>query len=304
MKTIILFFLLGVSTLTTTGQPYKSIFSSDSTSWYVYECAGDAGGTIVYSAYPNLDTIINQKTYFKFFRENIYNPYQIVGLHEELCGYVQEDTLTGKYYFMKLIDGLYKEAIFMDLSLAVGDTFNVISDFRFMWTEPVIVDSISFNLGKKVISLSKLFYDCNSSYPIKFIEGIGALNGFYMGEWYEQPEPYSLMCKIENSDNVFSTVSDLSGDCYRDGGANVNENNLTNNIKVYPIPASKYLNIDITGDNINLEYTIYNSIGKEIQAGQFSSNSQKLKIDETGLFYLIITDEKFKVLKKVIINGY
>lgn len=303
MKTITLFLLLGVSTLTTMGQPYKSIFSSDSTSWYVFECAGDAGGTILYSAYSNLDTIINQKKYFKFFRENIYNSYQIVGLNKELCGYLQEDTLSGKYYFMKFIEGSYKEAIFMDLGLAVGDTFNVISDFRYMWSEPVIVDSISFYLGKKVISISKLFYDCMTSYPIKFIEGIGALNGFYMGEEYEQPEPYSLMCKIENYDNVFSTASDLSGDCYREGGSYINENNIDYKIKVYPIPASKYLNIDIDGNIEKMEYKIYNSIGKEIQAGQFTSNSIKLKIDESGLFFLIVTDKNLKLVKKIIING-
>jgi hypothetical protein len=284
------------------GQPYQSIFSKDTTRWNVYECAPDAGGTIVYYSFS--DTLINEKVYHVMYRENIFSSSQELRFDNELCGYIHEDTLLGKYWFLKFDDNEQKEALFMDLSLNKGDSMAIISDFRYMWTDSVIVDSVYYENDRKIIAIDKVHYDCYDVNKLKFIEGIGSANGFYMGEWYEQPEPYTLMCKFDSYSKTYSIDKEWFSHCYHDGGARIHDSEFGSNISIYPNPAQEKLTVTIANFKSDLDYVIFNSIGRVKSVGVFMKNSNELEINENGIFFIKISNDKYQTTKKVIIYGY
>jgi hypothetical protein len=117
------------------GQPFESIFS-DSTRWNVYELVPDAGWTNVY--YSSSDTTIDELMYHKLYRGYIYSPDQEVISESSFVGYVHEDTLSGKYWFLKDTESGLMKALFMDFSLEQGDSMAIIWDFRFMFTLKII----------------------------------------------------------------------------------------------------------------------------------------------------------------------
>lgn len=281
-------------------QPYRTIFLSDTTSWNVYECAPDAGGTIQYFSHD--DTIINTHNYYKLFRKNINNFSGYSGTY--ICGYVREDTITGKYWFLKIEDDEYHEALFMDFSLNQGDSFGFISDFRFMWVDSSIVDTIFYDDGRKIIELDYIYYACLNEYKIIFIEGIGASNGFYMGEYNEQPHSYSLLCKFENGTKIYSTSSNIYGNCILDPGGGISQNELNINILVYPNPSSSLVSIEIDDwQKEMLKYEFYNLLGQKIKAGYIKSFKTDFKFQTDGFYYLVISDEYNIKTKKIVING-
>lgn len=297
-------FLTGflLQTLIMFGQPYQSIFSTDTTRWNIYECSPDAGGTIAYYSFS--DTIINQKVYHKMYRENIYSADQQLGNYLDLCGFVHEDTVLGKYWFLKFDNEDYKEALFMDLNLSKGDSIAIIRDFRDMWTDSVVVDSVYYLEGKKIISIDQSHFDCNNEFKVKFIESIGSTNGFYMGEWLEQPEPYTLMCKFDNGVKSYLNGYEWDNNCYRHGGASIEDLEFGKSIKLYPNPSTGKLNIEIYDFKTKFFYTIYNSMGQTVSKGQMNSNVYELELNNSGIFYITISDEKLKTTKKIIIKGY
>jgi hypothetical protein len=302
MKTTL--FLTGflLQTLMVFGQPYQSIFSTDTTRWNVYECAPDAGGTIVYYSFS--DTLINEKVYHIMYRENIYSASQVLRYDNELCGYVHEDTVSGKYWFLKFDNNVQKEALFMDLSLDKGDTMAVISDFRYMRSDSVIVDSVYYINDRKIVAIDKSHYDCYNENKVKFIEEIGSTNGFYMGEWYEQPEPYTLICKFDNELKTYSIDKEWFVDCYHDGGAGILNNEFGNNISIYPNPSQGKISITIENFSSNLSYTLFNSFGQIISKDDLLKNTNELDLHEHGLFFIKISDDMYQTTKKIINYGY
>ncbi len=302
-KKILLLSLLSMMLIKVYGQPYKSIFSDGMTLWYSYECAADAGGTIAY--YTDSDTTINDKQYFKLYRELIYSPNQTIGLDNELCGFVYEDTLSGKYWFRKLINGVFKEALFMDLSLNVGDSMAIIYDFRFMWVDSVVVESVDYENERKIVTVNSLHYDCYDGYKIKYMEGIGASNAFYMAEYDELPHPYTLICKFENGEQVYSHKPEFFENCFHSGGGSVEDNDFGRHITVFPNPSSNNVNIKLLDPSISeLKYDVYNSMGSRIKSGRIETLDYELSFDSNGAYFIVFSNNKYKTVKKIIINGY
>jgi hypothetical protein len=201
-RTLLIIILIAYYTISS-AQNYKSIFSQDTTRWNVYKCKPGAGITMTF--YSHSDTVINLKSYHKIYGEFIFSPEQPIG-QGNVCGFVHEDTINGKYWFLKFDDNEYTEGLFMDLSLNKGDTFILISDFRFMWEDSIIVDSVYMDGSKRVIELNTTHSDCFDDIKLRFIEGVGASNGFYMAEVNEQPYPYSLICKYNDDTLLFYRI--------------------------------------------------------------------------------------------------
>lgn len=300
MKTSLLLIGVLLRSLTVFGQSYKSIFSSDTTRWNVYECARDAGGTFAYYSFS--DTLINEKVYHIMFHEYIYSGNQKLKFDNNLSGYVHEDTTTGKYWFLKFVDNEPKEALFMNMSLDKGDTMTVISDFRYMRSDSVIVDSVYYVGDKKIVIIDMEQDDCHIRDKIKFIEGVGPSNGFYMGQPYEYPESYTLMCKFDNDLKTYSTDKNWFKECYYGPQAGIYDFEFENTISVYPNPAKR--KISIMTDNPDLEYAIFNSLGQRLTEGKLSEKSQDLEINQNGIFFIKISNNNYQTTKKVIIYGY
>lgn len=302
MKNVLFVVSLLIQTLIVSGQPYHSIFSSDTTKWNVFECLPDAGGTIVYYSYS--DTLINDKVYHIMFRENLYFAEQELKYDKQLCGYVHEDTISGKYWFLKQVDfNNYEEALFMDLSLQKGDTFAVISDFRYMFPDSVIVDSVYYIDNKKIITINKLNYDCYNEAKVQFIEGVGPTYGFYMGEFNEQPEPYTLLCKFDDDVKTYSIDKEYFIDCYHDGGSGVNDDEFGKSISIFPNPSQGKLSILIENFDSSINYEIINTLGRVITKGTLLKSINDLKINENGVFFIRLSNNYYQTTKKVIING-
>src|SRR4030042_5823765 len=166
-----------------------------------------------------------------------------------ICGYISEDTTSGKYWFLKIDDDKQYEFLFMDLNLNQGDTIGVVSDFRYILVDSVIVDNVYYEDERKILELSMFHYDCSNELKIKYIEGIGPSNGFYMAERYEQPDAYSLLCKYENEQSVYSSISNKQGNCILSPGASINDHKLQIDLAVYPIPSKSIIKIEIKDFN-------------------------------------------------------
>jgi len=297
------YLLIGLilNSIVSSGQPFRTIFSKDTTLWNVFECEPDAGGTIAYYSFS--DTIINSKTYHKIYREFIYNSDQPIG-KGDVCGFVNEDTINGKYWFLKFDNYESKECLFMDLGLNEGDTFLLISDFRFMWEKTVIVDSVYMDNDKRVIEFNKFLTNCIEIPKLKFIEGVGAINGFYMGENYEQPYVYSLICKYNNDTLFYSGESNINGNCFIEQYGGISQNELNINILVYPNPSSSLVSVEIDDwQKEVLKYEFYNLLGQKIEAGYIKTFKTDFRFQTNGFYYLVISDEYNIKTIKIIING-
>jgi len=280
-------------------QNYKSIFSHDTTIWNVYHCEADAGGTIRYYSYS--DTIISEKKYYKILRESIFSSNQPIGYESSVCGYIHEDTIIGKYWFLKIDNEESNEALFMDLNLNKGDSMGIISDFRYMWIDSVVVDTVYYEDEHKVILLDKFHYDCYNEYKIEFIEGIGASNGFYMGERYEQPDPYALLCKFNNGIQIYSSKSDINSNCYIDPGSAI-KNVFLDKINIYPNPANNIISIELEMNSYaDLFFKLYDFSGQLIMNKKIEDLNFKVNINQSGMFFIVITNGIDIYSKKIVI---
>jgi len=284
------------------GQPYQSVFCSDTTRWNVYELAPDAGGT--HSFYSFSDTIINQKLYHKLYHHFMGNPNDAYSEDAWLCGFIHEDTLTGEYWLGQLVNNEFKEAKYIDLSLNKGDSISIVYDYRQMDSEYVMVDSTYYQDGRKIIVLNQYHYNGDKDVKVKYIEGIGATNGFnilYLGRW---PEWFFTICKFNNEIIDYSADPQYFHDCFGDMAGDIKENYLTKEIKIYPNPLKNKINIDLNNLDYNLTYKIINTSGLVVDYGFLDAKLNHIDFIYKGVFLIIISDGKMGMTKKIINNGY
>lgn len=283
-------------------QNYKSIFSQDTTRWNVFEFLPDNGGTIVYYSFS--DTIIDSSTYYKIYREYdyIYDWDQPIG-QVNICGFVREDTINGKYWFLEPTGGEHREGLFMDLKLDKRDTFINYYSTRYLTDNEFIVDSVYYEGDKKIIEFNITHSGDENNYNIKFIEGVGLSNGFFMIEnnWAED---FALICKYNNDTLFYSTPYNINENCYREGYGNIEYNTLGINISVYPNPSNGLISIEL-GENHykELYLNVYNSDGTFILKKLINNTCFQFRISEPGLYLLEITDGIKKYCKKIIVTG-
>lgn len=85
------------------------------------------------------------------------------------------------------------------------------------------------------------------------------------------------------------------------GGIGINNDVNKEEIKVYPVPATNYieLNLDYSQDNVLIN--VFNSVGEKIV--NFKTKDQKMKLDVSkfnpGIYYLYINGEKTRFIKFV-----
>jgi hypothetical protein len=303
-KVIIIFILLiaGTSQLSA----YKSIFGNDTTRWHVFEMAADAGGT--YDIYTYSDTLIHKLPYHKIYWDYMGFSGDHSHSYPSKGGFIYEDTLIGKYYFTYMdYQGNVYDVLFMDMSLEKGDTFKIVHDFRYYWRDTVEVDTVYYIDNRKIIEFNWVHFSSihggDYNQKLKFIEGIGPSNGFYMSIRDYSPETFSLLCKFENSEKIYSTADD-DGDCYFVGGGSVEDKVLEKHIIIYPNPATEKVSIEISDFNAErLFCNVYNVLGQMIQSMPIISNITELKIEQRGFYYFVITDGKRAQVQKVIVGN-
>ncbi len=284
------------------GQTYRSLFSSDTTQWNVYELVPDAGNTIRYFTFS--DTIIGNEKYRIIYREDKYLLSQRLGQDVSKCGYIREDTLTGKSWFLKQFENKNIEVLLMDIGLKKGDSFPIITDYRYQWIDSVIVDSVYLENSRRVIELDKLYYNGTGSSKMRFIEGIGPTSGFFMAEHGEQFGRFALLCKYENGKHIFSTESDVNGNCFKSGWTNLKYNHEDDLVTVYPNPSSSRVTIQIDDVNlINAHFTIFRLDGQKIIESSISRSRNEINFTQNGLYIFKVFDGNKILVKKIIIGN-
>jgi hypothetical protein len=284
---IALTFMLSITCF---GQPYQSILFSDTTRWSVFECEPDAGGTYIYTAYK--DTIINTIEYEILIVEYYMAPGE-GGFFGKL--FLREDTLLGKIWAMKLEGGIPKEVLYMDLSLNKGDKYFYIYD-------SILVDSVYIENSRKIVEFD--YYDnyCSNYYKLKFIEGIGAINGFNVIQ-SPHPQAFTLLCKHHNDELIYKTEANISSDCFRKGGAGIDNNRMDNDINVFPNPASGQVTVQWNGwDGGEYSVSVYNISGICVSTNIINNKVFSMDLPNSGVYFLFISSGREQFIRKIIIN--
>jgi hypothetical protein len=280
-------------------QPYLSIFKADTVQWNVFEYAADAGGTLVYSSFS--DTIINTKKYHIIYRDMWRSEPNINPDFDRVHGFVREDTLSGKYWFMDFDDIDTSEVLLMDIGLNKSDTFFTKYPYKFL-DDYMIVDTVYFIEKKKIIQFDNYMYSfSDKKYPIRFIEGIGAEIGFYFNE-QEVANNYSLLCKKEDGLIKYRSEINSNDNCFHQGAASIKDINTSLDINIYPIPAENYVTIeipDIFSDKYF--YKVIDSKGDIVANGQIISRKTVIEPSQNGLYYVHVHNSKFAMSKAIVI---
>lgn len=134
--------------------------------WHISEHIGMGVISDLYYV-TTCDTSINSKNYFRLDQVYLNSPQY----PSNLLGFVREDTIAQKVYFLNINDT--SEELIIDYTLTVGDSFNFVNYSTYI--DVVHVDTLFVN-GKYRKAIHFRGYGQGGPYP-RFIEGMG--NGFW-----------------------------------------------------------------------------------------------------------------------------
>jgi len=208
-------------TLFSYGQTYESVIFSDSTSWDIAwkELFGNEMG-ILYSV------VSKDSIYHDLYFQSFYS-------YAEYVGKIREDYNTGKIWYTPPEKDNTEEYLIMDLTLNVGDTFNlpVLNT-----TIPIEVVNVYYLDQRKCIEFS---YQTGWNEPLRFIEGVGrniAMYHFWFGDFTY------VACKYNSGELVYVNSNPNFIECELNPMRIKSPN--SNPLQVYPNPAKDVLNID------------------------------------------------------------
>ena len=219
--------------------------------------------------------------------------------------YLREDTVNGKMYGRYPFDEYEREYLICDLSVSVGDTFTLENNvdygghnlywFYYESEGRMLVDSITFPSGKKVIHMS-LLGDRDIFIPIgnynvsyRFMEGIGPLLGICPhNQYYEQSSGF-LLCMHKDDELYYMTHEDLG--CYQFGVGI--DDNKQKKINLYPNPASHTFVINFTEVQEGVKQVrVFDMLGKEVMSIENpSSNTINIANLPTGIYAVRILSQ-------------
>jgi hypothetical protein len=161
------------------------------------------------------------------------------------------------------------------------------------------------------------FCECTSCYtndfsPIEQSSGGGQVcptmtSGGPKASWYltvdpgSEPQTYAeWKVVVKNlTDNISDTLIFAA-----EPANNVNSALISNEISIYPNPATDLINIQIDNSKYKkLEYSIYNIVGKAIKSGRLMPDNSEIQINElrSGVYFLNLRDEGVDLLNEKII---
>lgn len=288
----LLYFLLPVST---TAQPYKSIFGDSSMMWTATD-NGLAINSAVFEA--KTDTVVNSLNY-----KIVYFDYNHPG--DIPLGLLREDTLTGQIWYRSLPNkGLPQnpynfptdtvDKLVMDMGLQIGDTF-IFGSTAFI-ADTQVVDTIYHVGGLKHIEFNDNISFNTTTSPVTFIESLGTPIGFAYKDsniLFRQPyNPYPgrLICIYKDSVKVYSTplINQYNGACIPPASIESHSKDIP--VLISPNPTTgrftiKTRRIDYTFSIINVEGQIVHS-GKGEKGRDLEIN---LDLYPKGIYILRLT---------------
>ncbi|WP_192822817.1 hypothetical protein [Rufibacter sp. LB8] len=231
----ILCLLLSVGTAVGQQPPYKSIFGEASTEWNMIPRA-ECDLTTTFTLIPSGTVTKKGKEYLDF-------PILAFGYG---IGPVREERQTGRVWVFD--SDKDAEVLLMDLTLAVGDKFNVSNEYT---ATEFTVEEVYYKNSLKHIKFKKLFNrnpNCglNGDYTLEFIEGTGPNVGlFYPQSLFGDVVGSYLLCHFKDGQRVYSGEL-AKGECDINTLSVENEKNRLA-LKVFPNPAKEV--VQVTFDN-------------------------------------------------------
>lgn len=275
------------------GQPYASIFGDTATSWTLGWEVFD--NYMIVALKVNGDTIIQNTEYKKIVYQDV----------NQLFGFLREDTIIGKAWFLYRNDT--SEKLIMDLSLSIGDSFNINLD---NWRPDFysIVDSVYFLNNKKHIRFNSKIDIVNRQENYTFIEGVSSNAGFTFQTEFISPNPNShfLFCAFKDNISIFKNNL-FNGDCFPvlGGFENLNKSKIAWALSPNPFTNSAELKFD-NYKHKDCSLIILDQYGRQVDCYEniiYGNVIISKKHLTTGLYYFkLISDNILKASGKFIIN--
>lgn len=243
------------------------------------------------------DTIINGENYKKIysFTEREFD----IETATFVCGIRENEN---KQVFVAYHNR--PEFMLYDFSLTEGDSILADGEYE-LYFNVTNVDTLVFN-GVERREITLQFY--NYAW-VTWIEGIGNIEGLLM-DWRSytmamDPMPnVRLRCYEYNEECLYSDFSfnESIDDCYTPLYTGLEENQIQNNISLYPNPTKErvYINTSIPIKKI----TISNLLGQEIKNYNTSQVKSSIDISELnkGIYFVKIYTEKVVLSKKIVVK--
>lgn len=266
------------------------------------------------SIYFQGDTVINTQKYIKVYDKAFCDePPGFIKLEYNFLGFVREDTVQGKIWRLKIDSNIYSELLIYDISLTLGDSFNI-------WGKSYPVELDTTILGRKHIVISAHTF-IPSSMKLEFIEGIGINCNFFNGTYFylepnwNYPLGSFLTCAFEshylkyknltNSHagqiNVpFTSTSQCNVNCYWIGSQNEIDNQLSK-VKIYPNPTNNELNIECYQNN-DFTLSLFNISGQELFKQKINRNKVQIDVKKLscGVYFVKLSNDKSVEFRKLI----
>lgn len=243
------------------------------------------------------DTIIDGKSYKKLysFTEREFD----IETATFVCGIRENEN---KQVFVAYHNR--PEFMLYDFSLTEGDSILADGEYE-LYFNVTNVDTLVFN-GVERREITLQFY--NYAW-VTWIEGIGNIEGLLM-DWRSytmamDPMPnVRLRCYEYNEECLYSDFSfnESIDDCYTPLYTGLEENQIQNNISLYPNPTKErvYINTSIPIKKI----TISNLLGQKIKNYNTSQVKSSIDISELnkGIYFVKIYTEKVVLSKKIVVK--
>ena len=260
--------LLMAGGVTMQAQEYESYFGADSTRLNVFEQCIDWGST-GYLRINTADSVhINGHDYLHAIPQGFSDDFEL---------YLREETASGRLYrYCPLFDE--EEVLLCDMTLTVGDTFEYTDEWE---TRQAVVESVSFENGRKVIRFALPVYPWHDHDALTFREGIFPNNypiGF-MDYYYCEN---NLLCEYKDGEQVFENTE--YNTCYIDE-TSVQEQDFQQ-ITLYPNPAKETVLIE--GAKAS-DVQVYNALGQLVKTVR-GTNEIDLSGLVDGVYLVRITD--------------
>ena len=247
---------------------------------------------------------------------NTYYYYQYPDYYFYPSVFLREDTVAGRLYARYGTDETDDEYLLCDLSLSVGDTF-ILPDGTAHWNwfdYKMIVDSVSYTYGKKVIYLSLIncgfeffYYPASAQYlsayniSLRFMEGIGPIYGICPTSAVSLEQVFGLLLCMHKDDTLCYMTHETLG-CYQ-SGCDVPQYPQSY-LQAYPNPFNGQFTLEfVTEEEVSGTVMVRDIVGRVCR--QFPVNDKKTVLDMSalpqGVYSLTFTDrQNRKITKKIV----
>lgn len=277
-KNIGLFLVVFFASVSTLKAQYQSIFGINQTSWKYayYTCLSCPPEIDSVSVVYNADTTINGEI-FKKVQSN-YKMQNAFGSSY----YLREDLASGTVEYWNGVHGDTTAYLLMDLNLTVGDTLKSLF---------AVVDSVYFINGRKYLRTNLV----SNGMAFTMVEGVGTNFGI---DFLRFGLSEGLLC--QQKDNVQNyTGTHATFDC-NSTITSIRENNSSDDIMIYPNPASDVLYFS-DANNYTARIELIDMKGQVVKQINSPLDAITIQEVESGIYMAKIYSDKGIVVQKLLV---